>query len=54
MQTKYHDEIFSFLQIYGFPILPLLQDKKKEQVFEELDKDNDKIITSNEFDRDLK
>ena len=27
---------------------------KKEHIFEELDKDNDKMITSNEFDEDLK
>ena len=27
---------------------------KKEHIFEELDKDNDKMITPNEFDEDLK
>ena len=26
---------------------------KKELIFEELDKDNDKMITPNEFDEDL-
>ena len=27
---------------------------KKEHIFEEMDKDNDKMITPNEFDEDLK
>ena len=27
---------------------------KKEHIFEELDKDNDKMIAPNEFDEDLK
>ena len=27
---------------------------KKEHIFEELDKNNDKMITPNEFDKDLK
>ena len=30
-----------------------LVEQKKKQSFEEMDKDNDKIIIANEFDRDL-
>ena len=30
-----------------------LVEQKKKQSFEEMDKDNDKIIVANEFDRDL-
>ena len=42
-----------FIDIW-FPNSTSTIGQKKEQVFQELDRDNDKIISSNEFDRDLK
>ena len=42
-----------FIDIW-FPNFTSTIGHKKEHIFEELDKDNDKMITANEFDEDLK
>ena len=44
---------FFFIDTW-FPNFTSTIGHKKEHIFEEMDKDNDKMIMSNEFDRDLK
>ena len=53
-QTKfYYKIIFIFIDLWS-PYIASSIGHKKEYFFEEMDKDNDKMIMPNEFDRDLK
>ena len=51
-QTKPNNELI-FIDIW-YPNFTAGIGHNKEHFFEEMDKNNDKMITPNEFDRDLK
>ena len=56
MKTKYYDKLFLIVIDIWFhkSIIGSIYGHNKEHIFEELDKDNDKMITPYEFDKDLK
>ena len=54
MKTKYYDKLFLIVIDIWFHNSTFSIGHNKEHIFEELDKDNDKMITPYEFDKDLK
>ena len=53
MKTKYYDKLFLIVIDIWFHNSTFSIGHNKEHIFEEMDKDNDKMITSYEFDKDL-